>query len=193
MLAEPGAATVPPGHTTQVSIVDAHGNVVSLTTSIGDEGGSGFVVPGLGMVLNTAMNDFNSAPAMANSVAGGNRPASPLSPVIVLRGGKPLLAIGTPGGGTIATTIVQILLDLLVFKRSLPEAVAAPRWSQQAVPEEVAYEQGRAPQATIDALLALGHGVRAREPIGDVQAVLIDGGKLLAIADPRHGGAAGGY
>lgn len=192
-LTDPGAVTVPPAHTTHISIVDAHGNVVSLTTSIGDEGESGFVVPGLGVVLNTAMNDFSNTPAAANALAGGNRPASPLAPVIVLRGGKPLLAIGTPGGGTIATTIVQILLDLLVFKRSLPDAIAAPRWSQQAIPEEVAYEQGRAPQATIDALLALGHGVRAREPIGDVQAVLIDGGKLLAIADPRHGGAAGGY
>jgi gamma-glutamyltranspeptidase/glutathione hydrolase len=191
-LAEPGAVTVPPAHTTHVSIVDVHGNVVSLTTSIGDGGESGFVIRGLGVVLNTAMNDFSGAPS-SNALAGGNRPASPLSPVIVLRNGKPMLAIGTPGGGTIATTIVQILLDMLVFKRPLPEAIAAPRWSQQAVPEEVAYEQGRAPQATIDALLALGHGVRAREPIGDVQAVLIDGGKLLAIADPRHGGAAGGY
>jgi gamma-glutamyltranspeptidase/glutathione hydrolase len=111
----------------------------------------------------------------------------------VVRGGKPLLAIGTPGGATIGTTIAQILLDVLVFKHALPEAVAAPRWSQQATPEEVAYEQGRAPQSAIDALLALGHGVHARDPIGDVQAIWIENGKLLAISDPRHGGAAGGY
>jgi gamma-glutamyltranspeptidase/glutathione hydrolase len=173
-LTDPGAIATPSGHTTHISIVDAHGNVVSLTTSLGDEAG----------------NDFGSAP---NSVAGSNRPASPLSPVIVLRGGKPFLAIGTPGGSTIVTTIAQILLDILAFNRPLAEAIAAPRFSQQAIPEEVAYEQGRAPQATIDALLALGHGVRAREPFGDVQAVSIDGGKLLAISDPRHGGAAGGY
>jgi gamma-glutamyltranspeptidase len=61
------------------------------------------------------------------------------------------------------------------------------------VPEEVAYEQARAPQPIIDALLAMGHGVRAREVIGDVQAVWIDRGKLLAISDARHGGAAGGF
>ncbi|MDP9361011.1 MAG: gamma-glutamyltransferase family protein, partial [Acidobacteriota bacterium] len=192
-LTEPGAVTAPSGHTTHVSIVDAHGNVVSLTTSLGDDGGSGFVVPGLGVLLNDAMSDFNSAASAPNSVQGGNRPASPLSPVIVLRGGKPLLAIGTPGGATITTTLAQILLDMLVFKRPLADAIAAPRWSQQATPEEIAYEQGRAPQTTLEALLALGHGIRAREPIGDVQAVLIDGAKLLAISDPRHGGAAGGY
>jgi gamma-glutamyltranspeptidase/glutathione hydrolase len=192
-LTEPGAVTVPPAHTTHISIVDAHGNVVSLTTSIGEGGGSGFTVPGLGVLLNGAMNDFSSSTSPTNTPAGGNRPASPLSPVIVLRGGKPLLAIGTPGGVTISTTIVQILLDVLVFNRPLTDAIAAPRWSQQATPEEITYEQGRAPQSAIDALLAMGHGVRAREPFGDVQAVAMIGGKLLAISDPRHGGAAGGY
>ena len=139
------------------------------------------------------MNDFNPTPATANALAAGNRPASPLSPVIVLRGGKPLLAIGTPGGATIPTTIAQILLDLLLFKRTPADAIAAPRYSQQAVPEEVAYEQGRAPQPVIDALLAIGHGVRARDAIGDVQAIWIAKGKLLAISDARHGGRRVGF
>jgi gamma-glutamyltranspeptidase/glutathione hydrolase len=192
-LADPGAAAAPPAHTTHVSIVDAHGNVVSLTTSVGDEAGSGFNVPALGFALNDSMNDFSATASTANALAGGNRPASPLSPVIVLRGGKPLLAIGTPGGITIPTTIAQILIDLLVFNRTPAVAITAPRYSQQAVPEEVAYEQTRAPQPVIDALLAMGHGVRARDAIGDVQAVWIANGKLLAISDPRHGGAAGGY
>jgi gamma-glutamyltranspeptidase/glutathione hydrolase len=192
-LTDPGTVSTQSAHTTHISIVDAHGNVVSLTTSVGDDDGSGFAVPGIGVRLNTAMNDFSNAPAVPNSVAGGNRPASPLSPVIVLRGGKPILAIGTPGGPTIPTTIAQILLDILARNRSLGDAIAAPRFSQQATPEEMTYEQGRAPQPVIDSLMALGHGVRAREPFGDVQAVSIDGGKLLAISDPRHGGAAGGY
>jgi gamma-glutamyltranspeptidase/glutathione hydrolase len=192
-LTEPGAVTATSAHTTHISIVDAHGNVVSLTTSAGDDDGNGFAVPGIGVRLNTAMNDFSSVPAVPNSVAGGNRPASPLSPVIVLRSGKPVLAIGTPGGSTIVTTIAQILLDILAFNRPLADAIAAPRFSQQATPEEISYEQGRAPQSAVDALLALGHGIRAREPFGDVQAVSIVGGRLLAISDPRHGGAAGGY
>jgi gamma-glutamyltranspeptidase/glutathione hydrolase len=192
-LTDPGAVASPPSHTTHVSIVDARGNVVSLTTSAGDEAGMRFNVPALGFALNDAMNDFSTAPSTANSLAAGNRPASPLSPVIVLRAGKPLLAIGTPGGATITTTIAQILVDLLLFNRTPADAIAAPRYSQQAMPEEVAYEQARAPQAVIDALLAMGHGVRAREVIGDVQAVWIDGGKLLAISDARHGGAAGGF
>jgi len=192
-LADPGAVAAPPAHTTHVSIVDTHGNVVSLTTSIGDEAAAGFNVPALGFALNEAMNDFSTMPTAANALAGGNRPASPLSPVIVLRGGKPLLAIGTSGGATIPTTIAQVLLDLLVFKRTPSEAIAAPRYSQQAVPEEIAYEQTRAPQPVIDALLAMGHGVRARDAIGDVQAIWMSGGKLQAISDARHGGAAGGF
>jgi gamma-glutamyltranspeptidase/glutathione hydrolase len=192
-LADPGAVATPPAHTTHVSIVDARGNVVSLTTSVGDEAGAGFNVPTLGFALNNSMNDFSTTPAAANSLAAGNRPASPLSPVIVLRGGKPLLAIGTPGGVTISTTIAQILLDVLVFNRTPADAIAAPRYSQQAVPEELAYEQTRAPQPVIDALLAMGHGIRARDLIGDVQAVWIDRGKLIAISDARHGGAAGGF
>jgi gamma-glutamyltranspeptidase/glutathione hydrolase len=192
-LAEPGAVTAPSGHTTHVSIVDTHGNVVSLTTSLGDDGGSGFVVPGLGIVLNHAMNDFSSTAGTAGSFQPGNRPPSPLSPVIVLRDGKPMLAIGTPGGAAITTTLAQILLDMFVFKHSLAEAIGAPRWSQQANPEEISYEQSRAPAATLAALQALGHGIRAQESIGDVQAVLIDGTRLLAISDPRHGGAAAGY
>ncbi len=192
-ITEPGAVTTTSGHTTHVSIVDVHGNVVSLTTSLGDDGGSGFVVPGLGVLLNNAMSSFSTAPNTPNTLQWGNRPASPLSPVIVLRAGKPVLAIGTPGGPMITTTIAQILLDMFVFKRSLADAIAAPRWSQQAIPEEISYENGRAPQATLDALTALGHGITAREAIGDVQAVLIEGKKLKAISDSRHGGAAGGY
>jgi gamma-glutamyltranspeptidase/glutathione hydrolase len=192
-LAEPSAAATAPSHTTHVSIVDAHGNVVSLTTSAGNEAATGFNVPGLGFALNDSMNDFSATPAAPNALAAGNRPASPLSPVIVLRGGKPLLAIGTPGGVTIPTTIAQILIDVLLFNRTPASAIAAPRFSQQAVPEEIAYEQGRAPQSIIDGLLAIGHGVRARDAIGDVQAVWIANGKLLAISDARHGGAAGGF
>jgi gamma-glutamyltranspeptidase/glutathione hydrolase len=192
-IAEPGAVTATSGHTTHISIVDVHGNVVSLTTSLGDDGGSGFVVPGLGVLLNNAMSNFSSAKNTPNTLQWGNRPASPLSPVIVLRGGKPVLAIGTPGGPMITTTIAQILLDMFVFKRSLADAIAAPRWSQQATPEEISYEHGHAPQATLDALTALGHGITARETIGDVQAVLIEGKKLKAISDSRHSGAAGGY
>lgn len=192
-LAEPGTVPATSGHTTHVSIVDSQGNVVSLTTSLGSDGGSGFVVPGLGVLLNDAMNDFSAAANASSAFQPGNRPPSPLSPVIVLRGGKPILAIGTPGGATITTTLAQILIDMIVFKHTLAEAIDAPRWSQQAVPEEISYEQLRAPAATLAALQSLGHGIRAQEPIGDVQAVLIDGGKLLAISDPRHRGAAGGY
>jgi gamma-glutamyltranspeptidase len=104
-----------------------------------------------------------------------------------------MLAIGSAGGPAIPATIVNILINIIVYKKSLDDAVAAPRYDQQAAPEGIAYEQFLAPKAAIDTLIALGHGLRPGEAIGDVQAVSIDRGKLIAVSDPRHAGAAGAY
>ncbi|HEX2062317.1 MAG TPA: gamma-glutamyltransferase, partial [Thermoanaerobaculia bacterium] len=189
-LSEPAVASSEGEHTTHFTIADADGNVVSLTTSLGENFGSGFLVPGLGFFLNDALTDFTTA---ANALEPGRRPASSMSPVIVLRDNKPFLALGTRGGAAIPTTILQVFLNVVVYGKSLPAAVAAPRWHHQAVPEDVFYERGRAPQATIDALNAMGHGVTARDSIGDVHAILFENGRLIAVADSRRGGAAGGY
>lgn len=177
-------------HTTHFTIADAQGNVVSITTSLGENFGSGFMPPGLGFFLNDALGDFTSG---VNAIEQGKRPASSMSPVIVLRDNKPFLAIGTRGGAAIPTTILQVFLNLVVHGKSLPAAVAAPRYHHQGTPEDVFYERGRAPQTTIDALNAMGHGVAARDSIGDVHAILFENGRLIAVADPRRGGAAGGY
>ena len=150
------------------------------------------VVPGCGFLLNNSMKDFSAA-ATANAVEGSKRMASSMSPAIVLRDGKPFVAIGTSGGPAVPAIIANIIINLIVYKKSLDDAIAAPRYDQQAVPEDVTYERTRAPKATIDALAALGHGVRAAESIGDVQAVMIDRGKLVAVSDPRHGGSAGAF
>lgn len=189
-LAEPRNLNAEGEQTTHVTIADAQGNVAALTTSLGDLFGSGFAVPALGFFLNNAMNDFTSGVNVADA---GKRPVTSMAPTIVLRDGKPFLALGTRGGGAIPTTILQVFLNVAVYGKSLPDAVAAPRYHHQAVPEEMSYEETLAPKATIDALNAIGHSVAARDAIGDVHAILFEKGRLVAVADPRRGGSAGGY
>ena len=165
-------------------ILDASGNLASMTTTCGGE----LVVPGLGFVLNDAMNDFGAATG-PNTFASGKRPATPVAPVIVLKGGRPYLALAaaTP------TTVLQVLLNAIVYKKPLYDAIAAARYHQQADSDQIEYEQTLAPKKTIDALNAMGHGVLARESIGDVNALMLSAAKIIAVADPRHGGAAGGH
>ena len=189
-LSEPNPLGSASEHTTHFTIADKAGNVVSLTTGLGDDFGSGVLAQGLGFFLNTALADFGERP---NAMEPGKRPASPMSPVIVLRDGKPFLALGTRGGAAIATTIIQVFQNVVTYGKSLPDAVAAPRYHQASVPEDVYYERDFAPQKTLDALHELGHGIVGRAPIGDVHAILFEKSRLTAVADPRRGGAAGGY
>jgi gamma-glutamyltranspeptidase/glutathione hydrolase len=202
-LAEPGVAPTESTHTTHFTIVDDEGNIASVTTTLSDTFGSGFVVPGLGFLLNNSMHDFTMAPGTrdaigapqpnSNTIEGGKRPASAMTPAIIMKDGAPLLALGTRGGATIPTTVLQVFLNVALFGRSLQDAIAAPRFHHQAWPEEIFVESGRAPSATTAALIAMGHGIKEGEAIGDVHAVMIEKGRLTAVADPRSGGAAGGY
>jgi gamma-glutamyltranspeptidase/glutathione hydrolase len=202
-LGEPGSLSPEGNHTTHFTIADSEGNVVAITYTLNDNFGCGFVVPGLGFFMNDEMDDFTTAPGKANIygliqsnaniIAPGKRMASSMAPTIILRDGKPWLALGTRGGATIPTTILQVFLNMAVYKKTLQEAIAAPRYHQQGYPEEVAYERGLAPRSTVDALISIGHPVEERDPFGDVHAILLDKGKILAVADPRHGGSAGGF
>ena len=189
-LAEPSVLNSEGTHTTHFTIADAQGNVVSLTTGLGENFGDGYLVPQLGFFLNDALTDFTTG---VNALDPLKRPASPMTPVIVLRDGKPFLALGTRGGAAIPTTILQVLLNVVVYGKSLTDAVAAPRYHHSGMPDKVLYERGRAPGPSIEALSALGHGVEAQSAIGDVHAILFENGRLTAVADPRRGGAAGGY
>jgi gamma-glutamyltranspeptidase/glutathione hydrolase len=189
-LAEPRELVAEGEHTTHFTIADEKGSVVSFTTSLGDDFGSGFLAPSLGFFLNSANGDFTVPP---NEIGPGRRAASSLAPTLILRDGRPFLAIGTSGGSAIPTTILQVFLNVAVYGRSLPEAVAAPRYHHAAVPDEMHAERSRAPQDILDALNAKGHGVALRDAIGDVHAILFDNARLVAVADPRRGGAAGGY
>ncbi|HEX8253219.1 MAG TPA: gamma-glutamyltransferase [Thermoanaerobaculia bacterium] len=189
-LTEPAALTNEGEHTTHFTIADAQGNIVSFTTSLGDNFGSGFLAPGLGFFVNDALTDFTTGP---NSLDPLKRPASPMTPVIILRDGKPFFALGTRGGAAIPGTILQVFLNIVVYGKSLNDAIAAPRFTHAGMPENVMYERSRTAPATLAALNAMGHGIDARDAIGDVHAILFENGRLIAVADPRRGGAAGGY
>jgi gamma-glutamyltranspeptidase/glutathione hydrolase len=203
LLSEPGAVLPEGEHTTHFTIVDEHGNIAAVTTSLGDDFGSGVIAPGLGFFLNSAMDDFTIAPdtptrealvqGNTNVIEPSKRAASSMAPTIILRDGKPFLALGTKGGPAIPNVILQVFLDIAIYRKSLVDAVAAPRWHHQGLPEDAQYERTRVPAATLEALNAMGHGVSSRETIGDVHAILFDKGRLIAVADPRRGGAAGGY
>ena len=183
--------------TTHLTTWDRWGNVVAYTLTIEQTGGSGIVVPGRGFLLNNELTDFNFTPTQGmapdpNLPAPGKRPRSSMSPTIVLEGDDPVLALGSPGGSMIITTVAQTLLNQLDFGMGLPEAVAAPRASQRNTPSvfaEPAFITSWGP-----ALEARGHTFISVAEIGAVTAIeRRDDGRLIAVAEPirRGGGDAG--
>jgi gamma-glutamyltranspeptidase/glutathione hydrolase len=181
-----------PGQTTHLSVIDRNGNAVSYTFTIEQIGGAGMVVPGFGFLLNNELTDFNyDSTGTANQVEGGKRPRSSMSPTIVLKNGKPFLVLGSPGGATIITTVLQMLVNRLDFGMTLPDALAASRASQR----NSATTQ--AEQAFIDthgaALAARGHKFSPTPEIGAAAAIeRLAGGGVIAAAEPvrRGGGSA---
>jgi gamma-glutamyltranspeptidase/glutathione hydrolase len=183
------------GSTTHLTVADAQGTVVSYTFTIEQIGGNAIVVPGRGFLLNNELTDFEiDDPTAPNRVEGGKRPRSSMAPTIVLHDGQPLLAIGSPGGASIITTVAQVLLDRLGLGATLPAALAAPRMSDrngdaaQAEPAFVASPEGRALAGPY------GHVLDEVDELGAVAAVeLLGEGRMLAAAEPvrRGGGAAG--
>jgi gamma-glutamyltranspeptidase/glutathione hydrolase len=186
--------------TTNLTVVDRWGNVVEYTLTIEQTGGSGIVVPGRGFLLNNELTDFSATydPADPNRIEPLKRPRSSMSPTIVLKGRRPWLALGSPGGSTIITTVLQILLERVDRGLTIAQAVAAPRASNRNTATTTAE------QAFIDrygpALAAMGHtlapagapGTSAAE-IGAATAIEIGRhGRLTAVAEPtrRGGGSA---
>jgi len=120
------------GSTTHLSVADRWGNIVAYTFTIEQTGGNGIVVPGYGFLLNNELTDFDTASTTApNRADGGKRPRSSIAPTIVTKKGKPFLTVGSPGGASIITTVLQILVNRIDLQMSLPDAVAAPRASQR--------------------------------------------------------------
>jgi gamma-glutamyltranspeptidase/glutathione hydrolase len=179
--------------TTHLTTSDKWGNVVSYTYTIESTGGSGLVVPGFGFLLNNELTDFNfDSTTHPNRVEGGKRPRSSMSPTIVLEGGKPLLAVGSPGGSMIITTVLQILVDRLDLGLTLPQAIADPRASQRNTATTSA-EPAFISSADATALRARGHRFTSTAEIGAATGIeFLPGGGVLAAAEPvrRGGGSA---
>jgi gamma-glutamyltranspeptidase/glutathione hydrolase len=184
--------------TTNLTVADRWGNVVEYTLTIEQTGGNAMVVPGRGFLLNNEMTDFNftgtQGTAPDPNLPGPNkRPRSSMSPTIVLQHGRPYLALGSPGGATIITTVLQVLINRVDLGMTLPEAMAAPRGSQRntaGIQAEPAFHAAYGP-----GLEALGHtfGPDVVE-LGAATAIEFrPHGVLIAAAEPvrRGGGAAG--
>lgn len=187
------AATASGGDTTtHLTVSDREGNVVSYTYTIESTGGNGITVPGWGFLLNNELTDFNFALLdHPNSVEGGKRPRSSMSPTIVLEDGQPVAAVGSPGGSMIITTVLQILVNHIDFDMSLPEAIAAPRASQRNTANVFA-EPGFRSQWE-PALEARGHGFTTSSEIGAATGIaFLPDGTVVAAAEPtrRGGGSA---
>jgi gamma-glutamyltranspeptidase / glutathione hydrolase len=191
---EASATALTGGGTTHLTVSDRRGNVVSYTFTIESIGGNGVVVPGWGFLLNNELTDFNyDSLTHPNRVEGGKRPRSSMSPTIVLDRGRPLLALGSPGGSMIITTVLQVLLERLDLGATLPQAIAAPRASQRntlATVAEPAFLSSQEGQALAG---PYGHVFSSTSEIGAVTAIeFLRGRKVLAAAEPlrRGGGSA---
>jgi gamma-glutamyltranspeptidase/glutathione hydrolase len=191
--------------TTHYSVVDADGTAVSTTTTLNGGFGSGQVVTGTGFLLNDEMDDFSAKPGApnmfglvggeANAIAPGKRMLSSMTPTILVRDGRTWLVVGSPGGGRIITTVLQVLLNVIDFGMDVQQAIDAPRFHHQWQPDDVRVERFGFPADVVDALQAMGHDVRSDEDMGGVHAVVIDAasGLRLGGTDPREDGAALGY
>jgi gamma-glutamyltranspeptidase / glutathione hydrolase len=183
--------------TSHLVTADRWGNVVSYTLTIEQIGGAGIVVPGRGFLLNNELTDFSAVynEADPNRIEGGKRPRSSMSPTIVLRHRRPLLAIGSPGGSTIITTVLETLVNRIDFGMPLPEAVAEPRASLRNTPSVTAEpafiaQYGGALTAAGYTLVSAGDALTSASQIGAVAALeFFPNGRIQAVAEPvRRGG-----
>lgn len=182
--------------TTHISVVDKSGNAASYTLTIEQTGGSGIVVPGRGFLLNNELTDFSGVydPADPNRIEPGKRPRSSMSPTIVLKNGQVKYVVGSPGGSTIITTVLQVLLNRIDLGMDLAGAVAAPRATQRntattlAEPEFIdAYGEALAPFG--QTLTPSGDSFTSLAEIGAVEAIEVGPlGVLTAAAEPRRRG-----
>ncbi len=188
--------------TTHYSVWDKEGNVVSNTYTLNFSYGSGISVPGAGFLLNNEMDDFSAMAGVpnayglvgdeANAIAGGKRPLSSMTPTLVFKNGKPVLATGSPGGSTIITIVLQVLLNTMDFGMNIAQATATPRIHHQWLPDSVFWETGISPD-TITVLRAMGHRFEATPRVmGRSQSIASDGALRYGATDSRWpgGGAA---
>jgi gamma-glutamyltranspeptidase/glutathione hydrolase len=197
------SATIKPGRpqpyesdqTTQFTVADGAGNVVSVTYTLNTSFGSGIVAAGTGILLNNEMDDFSAKPGVpnayglvggdANAVQARKRPLSSMSPTLVLKDGKPWLATGSPGGARIITTTLQTIVDMIDFGMNPAEAASALRIHHQWLPDELRVEKGLNADTTA-LLVAMGYKVVERPAMGRTQTIEITPGGFYGYSDPRN-------
>jgi gamma-glutamyltranspeptidase/glutathione hydrolase len=199
-------------HTTHYSVMDAEGNAVSVTTTINDWFGSRVTADGLGFLLNDEMDDFSAKPGVPNSdgllqsdtnaIGPGKRPLSSMTPTIVARDGKTVMVLGSPGSSKIITTVANVLMGVVDYGMNIQEAVNAPRFHNQWMPDVVNVEQWFSPD-TINLLRQMGYNVEIGLRYGskvapywsDAECIAVDAktGERLGASDGRGSGKAIGY
>jgi gamma-glutamyltranspeptidase/glutathione hydrolase len=191
--------------TTHFSVIDAAGNAVANTYTLNGAYGSGVTVKGAGFLLNNEMDDFTSKPGVANmyglvqgeanAIAPRKRPLSAMTPTIVLHEGKVRLILGSPGGGTIINTVLQVLLNVLAYKMDVRQAVTSPRFHHQWMPDQLVLEHWGFSADTIKKLEEAGYEIHIRDRMGACEAIEVDPatGWRFGGADPRTHGKAVGY
>ncbi len=193
-----------PKNTTHYSVVDPEGNAVAVTTTLNDSFGSRVTAEGLGFLLNNEMDDFAVKQGVpnaygllqgpANSIGPGKRPLSAMTPTIVLKDGKLFLVLGSPGGPTIITSVANILIGVVDFGLDIQEAVNAPRFHHQWLPDAIDVEDRLSPD-TMNLLRSKGHTLKPAHFWGDGECIMVDPktGERLGASDGRNNGKAVGY
>lgn len=195
---DPKAFAKESDETTHYSVLDSSGNAVSVTTTINSWFGSGFIAEGTGFFLNNEMDDFAAKPntpnqfgvmgGEANAIQPGKRMLSSMTPTIVLREGKPRLILGAPGGSTIITTVLHILTNCLDFGMPISQAVKAPRFHHQWMPDNIDYEEGAFTNQTMKTLQNMGYAFGKKRVIGIAECIAVNPweGLILGASDTRH-------
>ena len=183
--------------TTHFSVVDAQGNVVSTTYTLGADFGSGVMIEGTGILLNNQMDNFSheqasqalakGQPAPLNAMAPGKRMLSTMMPTIIFKEGKPWLVTGTPGGSTIIDTVLQLVVNVIDFGLNVDEATHQPR-IYQGTTDSLRVEPNFNPD-TVALLKSMGHRITSDETMGSAQSIMLENGLVLGAADPRRPGA----
>ncbi|MCZ6809439.1 MAG: gamma-glutamyltransferase [Proteobacteria bacterium] len=185
--------------TTHFSIIDRDGNMVANTYTLNLSFGSGMSVAGAGFILNNEMDDFSSKPGtanaygliggVANSIEAGKRPLSSMTPTMLFKDGRPVLATGSPGGSRIITSVLQMIVNVIDHEMNISVASSAPRMHHQWLPDVIQLESGFSPD-TIRELQRRGHTIRgAGFTIGNVHSVARQNGYFVGAADPRRPGS----